>query len=112
MPKPSEADRALPASVSGALADLGRDLGLARRRRRMPQREMAERIFVSVETLHRMEKGDPSVGIGVWASALWVFGMSDRIGSLMAPASDGVAQALDLARTPARARGPSRDMDF
>jgi hypothetical protein len=46
------------------------------------------RIGVSVPTLIRMEHGDPSVSIGVYATALWLLGLSGGLGELASPAKD------------------------
>ena len=74
MPKPSLAADQLPASAAKALRDLGENLALARQRRKESLRAWASRMAVSVPTLIRMEKGDPSVGMGVYATALWLMG--------------------------------------
>ncbi len=102
-----------PEEVRHALQLLGRDLSLARRRRRIPQRLMAARIGVNVETLSRLEKGDPTVGIGTFATALWIFGMTNRLSGLLSPGQDTVAQAMDIERTPSHIHEDgTRDMDF
>ena len=74
MPKPSLAADQQPASAAKALRDLGENLALARQRRKESLRAWASRMAVSVPTLIRMEKGDPSVGMGVYATALWLMG--------------------------------------
>ena len=43
---------------------------------------MAERAFISRSTLVRVEKGDPGVSLGIYASVLFVLGMADRLGDL------------------------------
>lgn len=62
--------------------------------------EMAERMMVNIKTVQRLEKGDPAVGIGIMATALWVLGMHRRIGDLAAPESDQVGLQEDLRRLP------------
>src|ERR1044072_1365286 len=44
---------------------LGHRVQLARRERRWTMRELAERIGVSVPTMRKVERGDPSVGLGI-----------------------------------------------
>ena len=71
----SRATRASPAiseSTTDQLQKLGRDIAVARKRRHMSMSEMAERMMVNLKTVQRMEKGDPAVGIGIVATALWV----------------------------------------
>ncbi len=58
MPRASRAASGLPPQSQRAIARLGRDLAVARRRRKLPQRLMAERMLVSVQTLQRLESGD------------------------------------------------------
>src|SRR4051794_37286619 len=44
---------------------LGQRVQLARRERRWTMRELAERIGVSVPTVRKVERGDPSAGLGI-----------------------------------------------
>jgi len=46
----------------------------------MPAAELAERADVSRMTLHRLERGDTSVGLGVLVRVLGVIGMLDDLG--------------------------------
>jgi len=94
---------------------LGRDISIARKRRRMSLSEMAERMMVNIKTVQRLEKGDPSVGIGIVATALWVLGMHRRIGDLVAPESDQIGLQEDIRRLPRdfrRSRKQSDATDF
>lgn len=88
MSKASLALTSLPPEAQSALATLGEQLALARVRRNESQRRWAMRIGVSVPTLIRMERGDPSVSIGVYATALWLLGLSGALGELASPAKD------------------------
>jgi hypothetical protein len=82
-------------------------MSAARRRRRLPLEVMAERALTTRPTISRMEKGDPSVSMGVWASALFVLGLADRLGDLVSPANDELGLILNEERLPLRAR-PAR----
>ncbi len=74
---------------------------------------MAERMLVSLQTLRRLEAGDPTVGLAVLASALFVFGMSSRLAELVAPDSDRAGLSEDLARLPKTTHAPDDDeLDF
>jgi len=55
---------------------LGENLALARQRRKESLRAWASRMAVYVPTLIRMEKGDPPVGMGVYATALWLMALT------------------------------------
>lgn len=113
MPRASRAASGLPPQSKRAIAQLGKDIALARRRRKLPQRLMAERMLVAVQTLQRLEAGDPTVGLAVLASALHVFGMSARLAGLVAPDTDRAGISEDLARLPKTTHASGDDdMDF
>lgn len=74
---------------------------------------MAERMLVSVQTLQRLEAGDPTVGLAVLASALFALGMTQRIEELVAPDSDRVGMNEDLGRLPRTTHAAGSDeLDF
>ncbi|UAJ12486.1 helix-turn-helix domain-containing protein [Glacieibacterium megasporae] len=114
MPR-SSATSALPAAAVQGLQALGRDLAIARKRRRLTQALLAERMLVNVETVQRLERGDPTVSLGIVASALFVFGLGRRLASLAAPSTDGVGEAEAIRALPRRVRRPAAadiDLDF
>ena len=96
----------LPLPVARALRKLGRDLALARRKRGLATRDMAARLFVSRDTLWRLERGDPGVALGTLATATFVLQLHDRLANLVAPSSDELALTLDERRLPQRIRRP------
>lgn len=65
---------------------------------------MAERIQVSVATLRRMERGDPTVAIGTVAQALMVCSAIERLGKLLATDADEVGLQLMDEAIPTRIR--------
>jgi transcriptional regulator with XRE-family HTH domain len=92
----------MPPVVLAHLRALGENLAIARKRRRESLKSWAQRIGVSEPTLIRMEKGDASVSMGVYATALWLMGRSQAIGELAAPEHD--MGALEDAVRAAKAR--------
>jgi transcriptional regulator with XRE-family HTH domain len=94
----------LPNPVLRAIRTLGSDLHDARRRRRIPTALMAERAGISRTTLNKVEKGDPGVSMGVYATVLFVLGLTERITELAAAPRDAVGLALDEERLPKRIR--------
>ncbi len=94
----------LPIPVRRALRKLGHDLRDARRRRRIPAAIAAERASISRTTLVKIEKGDPGVAMGLYATVLFVLGMADRIGDLADPRNDRVGLQLEEERLPQRIR--------
>lgn len=96
MPKPSTALLTIPPAAAQALRTLGENLAIARTRRRESQRAWARRLGVSVPTLIRMERGDPGVGAGIYATALWLMGTVNGLADLAAPAADRGALESDV----------------
>lgn len=104
MSKDSSALEALPAAAQAALRRLGTDLSTARKRRRQSLREWALRLQVSVPTLTRMEKGDPSVSAGIYATALWLIQRHEALGALAEPQQDRAALEQDVSEAQERYR--------
>lgn len=86
----------LPPAAAQALRGLGENLAIARLRRRESQREWAGRLGCSVPTLIRLERGDPAVGIGLYATALWLIGRANGLPELAAPIADRGALEGDV----------------
>ncbi|HTT12086.1 MAG TPA: XRE family transcriptional regulator [Burkholderiaceae bacterium] len=99
----------LPPVAASALRQLGENLAVARIRRKESQRAWAQRIGVSLPTLIRLEKGDPTVSMGTYASALWLMGRVQALPDVAAPASDLAALEVDvrLARQRRSVRAPA-----
>lgn len=98
----------LPAPVKRSLAKLGSDLATARRKRGLTVAAVAERMGVSKGTYLRVEKGDPSVMLGIYAMALFVLGFGDALRDLADASKDDVGLMLDEERLPKRVRMKSR----
>jgi hypothetical protein len=96
MAKNAKAHAQLPPATSAALEKLGADLAVARLRRKESLRTWATRMGVTVATLRRMEAGDPSVGIGIVATALWLINRDGELQRLAAPEYDQGALELDV----------------
>lgn len=101
---PAKSKAALPIPVRRALRKLGTDIRDARRRRRIPTAVMAERAFISRMTLNKVEKGDSGVSLGIYATVLFVLGMTDRLAELADPRHDAVGLSLEEERLPQRIR--------
>lgn len=94
----------IPLPVERAIAKLGDDLALARRRRRISQASMAERIGASLSTIRRMEKGDARVPLHFVARAIHLFGELERFSNLMDTAQDDIGLTLINEQLPQRIR--------
>ena len=98
----------MPIPVTRALRKLGHDIKDARRRRRISMEIAAQRASISRPTLDRVERGDPSVSIGSYATVLFVLGMVDRLVDLVDPKNDPVGLQLEEEHLPKRIRGARR----
>src|SRR5438552_11311503 len=99
----------LPLPARRALLKLGHDLRDARRRRRIPSAVAAERASISRMTLLKVEKGDPSVAMGIYATVLFVLGLSDRLADLSDAAHDPTGLQLEEEHLPQRIRTSSKN---
>jgi hypothetical protein len=93
-----------PVPVTRALRKLGHDIRDARRRRRIPVAILAERVSISRMTLNKVEKGDPGVSGGTYATVLFALGMADRLADVADPRHDTVGLELEEEHLPERIR--------
>src|SRR6476660_5677129 len=98
----------LPIPVRRVLRNLGRDIRDARRRRRIPVDIAAERASISRMTLLKLEKGEPGVAMGIYATVLFVLGLSDHLADLADPQNDPVGLQLEEEHLPKRIRTPRK----
>lgn len=94
----------LPPKVRRSLRKLGVDLSVARKKRLLTTAMMAERVGVSRSTYARVEKGDPTVALGIYAMALFVLGFGELFAELIDPRNDDQGLLLDAERLPKRVR--------
>ena len=104
MPQVSTAIDTLPPASAAALRRLGADLATARKRRKQSLRDWAARLNVSVPTLVRMEKGDPTVSMGVYATALWLINRQQALASVADPQQDLAALETEVGEAARRYR--------
>ena len=94
----------LPEPVTRAIAKLGRDISLARRRRRFSQASLADRSGIAVNTVRRLEKGEPSGSIEHLARVLYVLGELERLETLLDTGTDEVGLLMMDEGLPQRVR--------
>ena len=63
---------------------------------------VAQRAFISRNTLTRVERGDAGVSIGIYATVLFVLGLAHRLDQLADPVTDDVGLSLETSRLPSR----------
>ena len=97
----------LPLPVRRLLRKLGSDIRDARLRRRIRATTMAERALISRTTLHKIERGDPGVSMGNYATVLFVLGMEDGLAELADRSRDGLGLDLLEEHLPRRVRNPA-----
>jgi transcriptional regulator with XRE-family HTH domain len=94
----------LPPPVKRSLTKFGNDLAIARRKRGLTILAVAERMGVAKTTYLRVEKGDPGVGLGAYAMALFVLGFGDPLSAIIDVSRDDTGLLLDEERLPKRVR--------
>ncbi|MGA9238931.1 helix-turn-helix domain-containing protein [Robiginitalea sp.] len=56
---------------------IGENIKLARKRRKLTAEQVSERAGIHRATLHRIEKGDPAVAIGIYFNVLKVLNLEN-----------------------------------
>lgn len=104
---------AIPKNCCDQLKQFGGNIKLARKRRRIRQQDMAERIAVAIKTYRKIENGDPTVSIGLYLSALFVLGLHEDFSILASPENDQAGISLEKSRLPQRIRlKQDKDLGF
>lgn len=91
-------------ATARALRALGNNLRTARLRRRLQTATVAERAFISRETLRKIERGDPGVSMGNYAAVMLALGALDGLAAIADPGTDAVGLRLEEERLPRRIR--------
>ncbi len=102
---------ATPAAVEQVLLQLGRNIRTARLRRKLRISDVADRVGVSRYTMSDVEKGKPSVGIGVYVGVLWVLGLVEEMQNIADPDRDTQGKALERVHSPKTAAKRKKDLD-
>jgi transcriptional regulator with XRE-family HTH domain len=92
-------------STEALLHQLGTRLRLARLRRRLPAKQVAERAGMSPMTLRSLERGGSGVTMGAYLAVMQVLGLEQDL-DLVAKA-DTLGRELQDARLPGRRKEPS-----
>ena len=65
---------------------------------------MAERAGIAINTLSRIERGDPNTSMASWASVLFVLGFIENLRNLSDSSQDLTGLMLEEERLPKRIR--------
>lgn len=90
------------------LQTMGEQIKLARLRRKLPVELVAECAGISRATLWKVEKGSPSVAIGIYAAVLHALNNMDK-DLLLVAKDDAMGKAMQDLNLPIRKRAPRRD---
>jgi DNA-binding XRE family transcriptional regulator len=99
----------LPIPVKRAFRKLGSDIKTARLRRRITQKLLSERAWISRITLNKIEKGNPNTSIKSYALVLFSLGMIDKLKNLVDPKDDLIGLQLEEENLPKRIRHSKKD---
>lgn len=96
----------LPRRAAGNLAIVGEQIRLARLRRNLSISEIAERATCSEQTVMRVEKGAPTVAMGIYLRILFAMDLDESILSLAK--DDELGRTLQDLQLEVRKRAPKR----
>lgn len=82
----------LPRKLEEKMRVVGEQIRLARLRRNLSMAQVAERVTCSLVTLGRVEKGSPSVSIGIYLRVLYALQLDDDI--LLLAQKDEMGRAI------------------
>jgi hypothetical protein len=69
---------------------------------------MALRAMISRTTLVKVEQGDPNVALGIYATVLFVLGMTERLAEIADASHDRAGLDLESEQLPKRISSPRR----
>ncbi|MGH2859506.1 MAG: helix-turn-helix domain-containing protein [Solirubrobacteraceae bacterium] len=104
--------RAYSRTVRNAAQLLGAQIRLARIERRWSAHELADRAGISKDTLRKVEKGDPTVSLGVAFDLATLVGVPLFYEERSRLASETARAQERVALMPQRIRAPAVDDDF
>ena len=104
----TSANDTLPRAARQALAKLGEDIAIARKKRRISTVSMSERAFISRGTLYKVEKGDPTVSMGIYATVLSILGLTKGLGNTADRRNDSLGLDLEEDRLPRKVQPRKR----
>jgi transcriptional regulator with XRE-family HTH domain len=88
------------------LNELGENIKLARLRRKLGAEQIADRANISRATLWHVEKGSPSVAMGIYCQVLFVLGLEKDL--LKVAADDLLGRKLQDAELNVKERAPKK----
>lgn len=99
----------LPEETARIIQELGMNIELARKRRRLPIETICSRTGITRQTFRRLTNGDPGISIGILASVLTAMNLEHDIELLANPSRDHVGITLERTHQPKRISTSTRD---
>ena len=100
----SKVNEYLPTKLANQIKNIGHHIQISRKKRGFRLLDMAQRSRISVQTLQRIEKGDPKVSFGAYSMCLHILGLSQDMDIIAAPEFDELGQHLTEKSLPKRIR--------
>ena len=97
----------LPRKLEQKMAEMGEQIKLARLRRNLSIAQVAERATCSPLTVGRIEKGSPTVSIGIYARVLYALQLDDDL--LLIAKEDKLGRTLQDLNLNHRPRASKKD---
>ncbi len=97
-----------PPRIARSLVKLGRDIDVARKKRRLTIAALCERAGISAPLYARLVAGAPGTSVGAYAMVLFALGMGTPFDSLMDAAMDDAGLLLEEERLPSRVSSPRK----
>lgn len=94
----------IPEAAFQPIVKLGENLRIARKRRGLRIVDLAQAAGCSLDTLRRLESGDPGVSLGVLARVAAAIGCAQELASVMDAAKDFEGLKREVQRLPQRVR--------
>ena len=81
---------------------LAQNIAIARKRRGETQAQWASKLGVSVPTVARIERGDPSVAVASYVMCMWLINQAEGLADLVAPLNDHAALEREVSKVRSR----------
>jgi len=95
---------AVPRQMLAELEKVGEDIRYARIRRKFTMGDLSKRSGISRSTLDKVEKGSPSVAIGIYARVLFLLGITGTVRQLADLSNDPISRDIEIGKLPRRVK--------
>jgi transcriptional regulator with XRE-family HTH domain len=78
----------IPAALNAAIVEFSARLQMARKRRKLSIRQVADKLGVGVRAVSDAEKGKPTTAVSTYIGLLWVYGLLGDMKNVANPMND------------------------